>query len=391
MAGSALNGTRAALERALSPELFDLFDERFVRSCELLEAYISCLAATVFRTTGLEQACAQPANVEEAVRRAGLAPGAALVPASWLLRTLAAGGRVARLHDDRYRADPGLALPDASAIADEQSRHDPRCLPSYRIAALAADEYPAVLQGGVAGEDALFAPDHIGTWIEYFSNANPMYAIANAVGCLAVERALPAHAAQVLELGGGLGSGAEALLARLESAGGPDRFDAYLFTDVVPPFLRRAKKALTARFPAAPLRFAWMDMDEPFGKAAVAPGSCALVYAVNALHVARDLGATLAQVREALVPGGALVIAECVRPFADRPLHVEFVFNLLGAFRAPTLVPGWRPNGGFLTPEQWTGALEANGFGSVAICPDIAALRDAFPSFLVAAITARRA
>jgi hypothetical protein len=54
-------------------------------------------------------------------------------------------------------------------------------------------------------------------------------------------------------------------------------------------------------------------------------------------------------------------------------------------------VPGWRPNGGFLTPEQWTVALEANGFRNIEILPDIAALRDAYPSFLVAAITARRA
>ena len=337
-----------------------------MRSCELLEEYIFRLAATVFRTTGLEQACARPASVAEAVQRAGLAPETALVPASWVLRTLAAGGRVERMPDDRYRADPDLTLPDASVIADEQSRLDPRCLPSYRIAALAADEYPAVLQGSIAGEDALFTPDHIGTWIEYFSNANPMYAIANAVGSLAAEQALPTRAAHVLELGGGLGSGAEALLARLESLGQTNRLDTYVFTDIVPPFLRRAKKALTARFPAVPLQFSWMDIDQPFAKAGIVPATCSLVYAVNVLHVARDLGATLAQLREALVPGGALVLAECVRPFADRPLHVEFVFNLLDAFRAPMLVPAWRPNGGFLTPEQWTAALQANGFGSIA-------------------------
>jgi hypothetical protein len=55
------------------------------------------------------------------------------------------------------------------------------------------------------------------------------------------------------------------------------------------------------------------------------------------------------------------------------------------------LVPGWRPNGGFLTPEQWTAALDANGFEDIRIYPDIAAIRDAYPSFVVAAIVARRA
>jgi hypothetical protein len=71
------------------------------------------------------------------------------------------------------------------------------------------------------------------------------------------------------------------------------------------------------------------------------------------------------------------------------PIHLEFVFNLLGSFRDPLLVPGWRPNGGFLAPEQWRAALEANGFTEVRIVPDIIAIRDAYP-VSVAAIVARR-
>ena len=43
------------------------------------------------------------------------------------------------------------------------------------------------------------------------------------------------------------------------------------------------------------------------------------------------------------------------------------------------------------TPEQWTAALQANGFGGIQIIPDIASLRDDYPSFLVTAIIARRA
>ena len=125
--------------------------------------------------------------------------------------------------------------------------------------------------------------------------------------------------------------------------------------------------------------------------AAIAPGSYSLVYGVNVLHVARDLAATLGELRCALSKGGMLVMAECMRPFADSPLHLELVFNLLSSFRDAVLVPGWRPNGGFLTPEQWTAALEANGFDTVRIYPDIAAIRDDYPSFVVAAIVARRA
>ena len=111
---------------------------------------------------------------------------------------------------------------------------------------------------------------------------------------------------------------------------------------------------------------------------------------MNTLHVAHDLAFTLSEIRRTLQPGGKLVLSECVRPFPGVPVYVEFVFNLLEAFRSPILVPPWRPNGGFLTPEQWTGALEAGGFTDVSLFPDIVALRDAYPSLVVAAIVATR-
>ena len=383
--------TRQTLAAVLPPELLGLFDDTFVRSCELVEEYVHRLAVAVFRSTGLEQACKEAATVSEAMDRAGLAPATAEVPTAWILRTLASRGWVEQIGASRYRRLPRFAAPDPEEIVAAQAAHDPRCLPTYRIAALAAELYPGVLRGTITGEDALFAPDHIGAWLEYFSNDNPAYAIANAVGAIAAGHALPTDGATVLELGGGLGSGAEALLESLQAAGAIGAIAGYRFTEIVPAFLRRARKMLSTKFPGYPLSFAWLDINEPFARAGIAPGSCSLVYGVNVLHVAADLAATLAEIRQSLADDGALVLAECVRPFADRPLYTEFVFNLLESFRAPLLVPGWRPNGGFLTPEQWTAALVANGFRNIEILPDIAALRDACPSFLVAAITARRA
>lgn len=382
------SGTQRALDGVLPPELLGTFDDRFIRSCEFIEEYVHRLALQVFRDTGLEAACTQPVSVDEAVRRAGLVPDVALVPCSWILRTLAARGWVERVDATRFRVSAVPRL-DPAELAAAQNAHDPTCLPTYRIAALAAESYPSVLQGHTTGEDALFAPDHIGSWLEYFSNANPLYAIANTVGAIAAEHALPAEGGTVLELGGGLGSGAEALLARLDTVGHGKSLAAYRFTEIVPAFLRRARKSLPEVRGGPPLSFTWLDIDAPFAKAGIEPASCSLVYGVNVMHVAKDLAATLAEVRIALRDGGALVLGECVRPFADRPIYVEFVFNLLASFRAPLLVPAWRPNGGFLTPEQWCAALAANGFDEVTILPDIVALRDAYPSFVVAAITAR--
>ena len=81
----------------------------------------------------------------------------------------------------------------------------------------------------------------------------------------------------------------------------------------------------------------WIRWRDTFAEAGVAPGAFALVHGVNTLHVANDLAFTLGEVRTALAPGGSLVISECVRPFPRQPVYVEFVFNLIEAFREPVL------------------------------------------------------
>jgi SAM-dependent methyltransferase len=384
--------TRAEERAALiPPEILPLFDDRFVRSCELLEEYVARLAIAAFRSTGLERACASAVTVDEAAAGAGLVPGIARVPAAWLAATLAARGWLEALDGARYRLARPLPALDPDEIVAEQEAHDASCLPSYRIAALAAERYPAVLRGEITGEQALFDAEGVSAWLKYFSNANPLYAVSNALGAIAAEHALPAGGGAVLELGGGFGSGAEALLARLAAAGREAELARYRFTELAPMFLRRAERTLRARFAGTPLEFGALDINRPFAAAGVARGSCALVYGVNVVHVARDLAATLGEIRASLADGGAIVLAECVRPFAGRPIYVELVFNLLSAFRDVVLVPGWRPNGGFLTPEQWRSALEAGGFAEVEVFPDIAALREVIPQFVVAAISARRA
>ena len=389
---SAPQDRRAAL---LPPELLPLFDDSFVRSCELIEEYAVRLAAEIFRGCGLEPTCAQEVSVEQAIGRAGLVPEVARVPMAWLLATLAARGWLALAAgasgEPRYRLAQPLPWLDPAEILEAQTAHDPRCLPSYRIAALAAEHYPAVLRGEESGEQALFGPEGVSAWARYFSNGNPLYGISNAVGAIAAGQALPAGPASILEVGGGLGSGAEALLDRLAGVGRLADVDVYRFTEISPLFLKRAQRTLVARYPQCPFAFGVADLDQPLSAADIAPESCSLIYGVNVLHVARDLGATLAQLRQALRPGGALVMAECVRPFPGMPVHLELTFNLLGAFRNAVLVPAWRPNGGFLTPEQWSAALEANGYRDVRVYPDVAAIRDTIPGFLVAAIVGMRA
>jgi len=131
-------------------------------------------------------------------------------------------------------------------------------------------------------------------------------------------------------------------------------------------------------------------MNRPFAEQGVAPGSVSVVFAVNTLHVARDLGFTLAEALRALEPGGRLVVSECMLPRPRQPIYAEFVFNLAETFRSPRLHPLYRPRGGFLTPEQWRAAVEAAGFVDIRFLPDIVRVRNQVPDFLVAAIGATR-
>jgi len=384
-------GRSERLTEMLPAELLPLFDDRFVRSCELFEEYVRRLSLQVVRNAGIDSAAREPGTPSEIAARAGLDPVRAPVTVGWLLATLVPGGAAVHGDDGRYSVPAPLPDLDPREVADAQERHDPASLASYRLADLAAALYPSVLRGGAGGEELLFAPDRIGAWFEYFSNDNPIYAISNRIGALAAERALHAGGGQALELGGGLGSGTVALLERFTETGRLTAIRSYRFTEIAPSFLRRGQRRLAGRYPGAPLSFGRLDMDRPFAEAGVEDGAFALVYGVNTLHVAHDLEFTLAEARRALAPGGALVLSECVRPFPGRPVYVEFLFNLLEAFRAPRLVEPWRPSGGFLTPEQWTMALEACGFRDVTVYPDIARIRDVCPSFVVAAIAATRA
>src|SRR5215470_11871149 len=162
---------RAAL---LPAELVPLFDDSFIASWDLIEEYIARLTVEVFRSTGLEDACRHEATLEEAMARAGLSPAIARVPAAWILAMLESRGSIERIAGTpaRYRLHRAPPVLDPTEILERQNTHDPSCLPSYTLVALAAQQYPPVLRGEVTGEQALFGPEGISAWVKYFSNEN---------------------------------------------------------------------------------------------------------------------------------------------------------------------------------------------------------------------------
>jgi SAM-dependent methyltransferase len=384
----------ALLREMLPPYLRHVIDASFFRSHLLYDEFVYRLVLKVIRETGLESAIREGGSAEAIAARERLGIGQAVVPLDWMLRLLAARGVLEQLPGaatHEFRARGPLPTADPAAVRDEQLRHDPSWMPSYVLAETVAQDYPAFLRGDVVGEEVLFSPRRLRLWVDYFSNQNGLYAVNNRVGAAAVEQWLPPDGGVVLELGGGLASGALAVLERLEGAGRLGAIQEYRFTELVPAFLRRGEQALRARRPeSVPMRFDPLDMNRPFEAQGIAPSSVTAVYAVNTLHVAHDLDFTLGQILRTLRPGGWLIASECIRPYPGHAIYAEFVFNLIQTFRSPRLHPVYRPNGGFLTPDQWKGAIESAGFADPRFIPDVMRIHRTVPDFYVSAIGAIR-
>ena len=382
------------LRELLPPYLLDVIDASFLRSHYLYDEFVYRLVLKVIRETGLEAAIQEGGSAEAIAAREKLDGGQAVVPLDWMLRLLAARGVLEELPGappHEFRARGPLPSADLADVRDEQLRHDPSWMPSYILAETVAQDYPAFLRGAVGGEEVLFSPRRLRLWVDFFSNRNGLYAVNNRTGAAAVEQWLPPDGGVVLELGGGLGSGAIAVLERLGAAGRLGAIEEYRFTELVGAFLRRGEQALRAHRPeGVPMRFDALDMNGPFEAQGIAPSSVAAVYAVNTLHVAHDLDFTLAQILRTLRPGGWLIISECVRSYPRQPIYAEFVFNLIQTFRSARLNPVYRPNGGFLTPDQWKGAFEAAGLVDTRFVPDVMRIHRQVPDFFVSAIGATR-
>ncbi len=365
-------------------EVRAFFTWPFLRASEVFDELVDAASAALLRRAGAWPVVpgTDPAAL---VAARGWAPRS-LPLVAFVHRKLAAAGHLVATPDGYAPSgtDPG----DLEALEAELAAIDADSAVAGEAVRILVEEAGTFLSGERTGEEILFRPDRLPLWFRYFSNRNLLYGVNNSLGALALSRVLPSSGARVLEIGGGAGSAAETALAHL---GG--RVSRYLFTEVVPTFARRGERA--ARAAAAPgvaVEAAKLDMTKPWAPQGAAPGAFDAVYSVNCFHVAPDLAAVLAEAREALAPGGSLVVSECVRPLGnDQPIYVELVFDLLESFTRVTLDPVARPTHGFLTPAAWRESLRRAGFVDVTFLPDAEELARTYPSFFASAVTARRA
>ncbi len=370
-----------------------LFPPELVAGVLFVERYGAEWALDLAHRLDLTTLLRRGATVSEILADRGWLPGFGTA-LGWVLSGLATSGLIARVDgqpDSRWLLRSELPAADLAGRRAEGLALEPALASTFDLLDAAGRAYPAAAINEKAGEEALLGPAGVALWAGYFSNANPLYAFNNSIAALAAAHRLPTEGSRsVLEVGAGGGSAAEALLAALAGQGTTGRLSRYAVTEPSPFFRRRSQRALTAAWPGLPLSFADLDIDRPWREQGVEPASVDLVFGVNVFHVAKDLAATLVQARESLVPGGWLVIGECLRPFPGQHLTAEMAFQLLPGFTDVRLDLELRPHPGFLTAETWCAALQAVGFVEVTVVPDLAQIREVFPAFTTGAVCGRR-
>ncbi|UJW28750.1 amino acid adenylation domain-containing protein [Saccharothrix sp. AJ9571] len=172
--------------------------------------------------------------------------------------------------------------------------------------------------------------------------------VAHAMGALTGQGRDTTRLLRVLELGGGTGATTRAVMPML-----PLHDRDYLFTDVSDYLIDRTRRRL-GQYPF--LRFARLDVNTLAHSPLVQPAAFDLVLAVNVLHNARDLDATLGHVRRLLAPGGSLLLVEGTGRNRMQLISLAFLEGLA----EPT---DDREDGEVLLSEaRWLDKLTAAGF-----------------------------
>lgn len=360
------------------------FSFRFLAANEMFSRLVD---ATAHRILGSIDALPAAAGISVRQAKTELSiPWRRTVPLAFLYEKLTFAGVFEREGGRYYRG--AAAVPDFDAVAAELSGREPGAAVAAEILRTLVDEAKRFFAGEAAGDEILFAPDKLPLWLKYFSNDNLLYAINNAVGTEAVSRLVPQDGGpfEVLEIGGGCGSAADHVLRTL----GPV-ITRYRFTELAETFARHGERAVNAAAdPSTVVETARVDMTLPWEPQGIEPGTFDVVYAVNSIHVAHDMDFVVREAAKALKPGGTVVVSECVRPTKfSRPIHAEIIFDFLDSFTDVATDPVRRPTHGFLTPAAWRATFEAAGLGDVTVLPDVDAIAEQYPDFVVGAVLAR--
>ena len=242
--------------------------------------------------------------------------------------------------------------PNPDALSAELRGSRPWLAGVIRLIDTAVPRVVDVLRGTVLGTQVMFPGGEMDLVTGFYAGnrladaANRL--TARRIAELVAERlaAMPADATlRILEVGGGTGATTAPVLDALAPQDGRI---AYVFSDLSPAFIRRARRQFGVQRPwFTAERF---DFDgDPAGFEDL--GRFDLILAANAVHVTADIAGMLDRLSRRLVAGGLLVLNELMRPMD----HLTLTFGLLpGWWLAADARAGFSP---LLSPDGWRAAV----------------------------------
>jgi len=366
-----------------------VFTECLYQSIELIERYSIELAVDLSQQLDLSDQLDEWRSAGEISQRLSFQPRfkCALF---WILERLVETGCVEGRDNGEsrsYRLQHPLWKPDLKTLRAIGVSIDPGNAATLDLLDHVAGLYPAAAKNQQSGDGNLLGPQGVPLWLKYFHNDNLTYAVNNWVAAiLAADRLSGRRTFRILEIGAGTGSASEILLESFAEHGLLSRVERYLVTEPNAYFRRCAQRNLAAKYPALPLEWAALDVDLPWQPQGVNTTEFDLVYAVNVMHISKNLMFSLGEARSTLASDGWLVLGECVRPHDNQPIYPEFMFQILNSFTNVQTDPEFRPNPGFLTAEQWRRAFSRAGFTNAGFAPDIERIREIYSHFFTGAI-----
>jgi SAM-dependent methyltransferase len=371
----------------------EVFSERLYQSIELLERYSVDLAIDLACRLNVIGHLSQWRSVDDLSRLLSFQHSFKFA-LDWILQRLVEIECVEAGTDANnrvYRIRHALPEPDLTNLRSIGLSIDPANAATLDLLDYAANLYPAVAGGEESGDHNLLGPQGVPLWLKYFHNDNFTYAVNNWVGAtLAAERASHNQTLRILEVGAGPGSASEVLLRLLHERGLLPRIKRYVVTEPNGFFLRCAQRKLAKQYPDLPFEWSALNLDLPWSSQGIEEGEFDLIYAVNVMHVARDLLFSLNEARSALAIGGWLVIGECLRPYLNQPIYPELMFQILESFTNVQTDPEIRPNPGFLTADQWRLAFNRAGFHRAEVAPQTNRIREIYRHFFTGAISGQK-
>ncbi|MEU1669891.1 SDR family NAD(P)-dependent oxidoreductase [Streptomyces sparsogenes] len=345
-----------------------------------LERLAASLLASVLHRAGLSDA--GEASGEELAGRLGVVPEHAalfraqldiLVETGWLTVTGTGG----------FRPTGRAVEPEAVSLAalDGLTARHPALAPVGTLLRDCLTELPDILTGRRPAMEILF-PDGSAERVAAVYQGDPVTDRCNAeVARLVVEQvgarraADPTTPVRILEVGAGTGGTTATVLEALA----PYR-DAveYVFTDVSPAFVRKARSRFGARYPF--VRFETLDIEADPAGWGPTPGAHDVVLGTNVLHATRRLSDTLTRAKALLRGGGVLLLVE-----GTRPRHqLALIFGLTAGWWLFADPEQRLPRSPLASERQWRDVLAACGFTHISAAAPTTEAGAAFQSVIAA-------